>query len=77
MDPDPALKMYTWRKNEGLLQDILEGTIRDEYKEGMSDPTRMVARYEKKTNKRLRAERQDVKREMIKANHVLEKLGMN
>ena len=56
---------------------MLEGTIRDEYKEGMSDPTRMVARYEKKTNKRLRAERQDVKREMIKANHVLEKLGMN
>ena len=77
MDPGPAQKMYTWRKNEGLLQDLLEGTIRDEYRKGMSDPTRLVARYEKSTNKRLRAERQEVKIEMIRANHVLEKLGMN
>jgi hypothetical protein len=77
MDPGPAHKMYTWRKNEGILQDLLEGTIRDEYKKGMSDPTRMVARYEKSKNKRLRAERQEVKKEIIKANHVLEQLGMN
>ena len=53
MMPEPAEKMYTWKKKEGVLQDLLEGTIRDEYRIGLSDPTRMVARYEKSKNKRL------------------------
>jgi ribosomal protein L33 len=76
MESLPALKMFKYKLNEGVLQDLLEGTVRDEYKKGVSDPTRLVARYEKTTNKRLKAERIEVKKEMIKANQVIEQLGL-
>tara|TARA_B110000305_G_C18892692_1_gene382618 strand:+ start:327 stop:521 length:195 start_codon:yes stop_codon:yes gene_type:complete len=55
----------------------LENQIIKEYKSGICDPQRLVAKAEKKTNKMLRAQRVEVKHEFIRANHEMMKLGMH
>ena len=76
LEPGPLQRMFVHKEKETLAQDLLEGKIRDEYRSGVTDPTRMVAKYEKSQNKKLRIQRQEVKRELIKTNYVMGKLGM-
>ena len=48
---------------------LLEVNVRDEYKSGISDPTRVAAKAEKGLNKKLREERASIKQALIRAKH--------
>ena len=46
---------------------LLEVAVRNEYRSGACDPTRFVAKIERKPNQKGAAERKNMKRELVRA----------
>ena len=73
-DPQTVKKMFQYQSKVRLKNDLLEDNVRKEYKSGICDPQRIVAKVEKTKNKNLAADRLRTKLELAKAFEVVDKL---